>query len=112
MNDKDQDNLNFKERYAKFKDYYDNNPVALVEDFNPNIKLLPYQKIILNAMMAKDKTYSFVNARINQKLWLSNMRLEWMKVFRRNFQVWSPDGIDVYEKGVLVEEVKSEKGGK
>jgi len=76
MNDQDQDNLSFKERYAKFKDYYDNNPVALVEDFNPDIKLLPCQKIILNAMMAKDKTVSFVSSHIQQKLWLSNMRLD------------------------------------
>ena len=109
MNDQDQDNLSFKERYAKFKDYYDNNPVALVEDFNPDIKLLPYQKIILNAMMAKEKAYSFINAHMNQKLWLDNMKLEWMKVFRRDFQVWSPKGIDVYEKGVLVRTIKEEK---
>jgi len=109
MNNQDQDNLSFKERYAKFKDYYDNNPVALVEDFNPDIKLLPYQKIILNAMMAKEKAYSFINARMNQKLWLDNMKLEWMKVFRRDFQVWSPKGIDVYEKGVLVRTIKEEK---
>ena len=106
----DQDNLSFKERYAKFKDYYDKIPVALVEDFNPNIKLLPYQKIILNAIVAKDKTVSFFNARMNQKLWLSNMGLEWMKTFRSNFEVWSPEGIDVYENGVLVKTLKHKKG--
>jgi len=106
----DQDNLSFKERYAKFKDYYDNNPVALVEDFNPDIKLLPYQKVILNAMMAKDRTVSFIDARIAHKIWLANFRLELMKLMGMDFTVLSPSGRDDYEKGVLVEEVKSEKG--
>jgi len=109
MNDQDQDNLSFKERYAKFKDYYDNNPVALVEDFNPDIKLLPYQKIILNAMMVKDKTVSYINPYTAHKIWLSNMRLELMKLMGMDFTVLSPSGRDDYEKGVLVEEVKNEK---
>ena len=110
MNDQDQDSLSFKERYAKFKDYYDNNPVALVEDFNPDIKLLPYQKIILNAMMVKDKTVSFVNDYTSHKRWLANFRLELMKVMGMDFTVLSPSGSDDYENGVLVKEAKSEKG--
>ena len=52
------------------------------------------------------KTVSFFNARMNQRLWLSNMRLEYMKLMGMNFQVWSLKGIDVYEKGVLVKTIK------
>ena len=107
----DQDNLNFKEKYAKFKDYYDNNPVAFVEDFNPDIKLLPYQKELLNSIHNNDyKMVSFPNARMNQKRWLENMRLEYMKTMEMNFQVWSSKGIDFYESGVLVRVIKHRGG--
>ncbi len=107
----DQDKLNFKERYENFKDYYKNNPVAFVEDFCPDIKLHTYQKVMLNTIMAKDKSISFINSRRNQKLWLANMQLEAMKAMEMNFEVWSLKGIDVYEKGVLVRTIKH-KGDK
>ena len=105
----DQEKLNFKERYQNFKEYYQNNPVAFVEDFTPGIKLHTYQKAILNAILVKDKTVSFFNARMNQKLWLENMRLEYMKAMEMDFEVWSLKGIDVYEKGVLVKTIKHKK---
>jgi len=95
----DQDKLNLIGKYR-------NNPVAYIEDVYPDIKLYPYQKVILNAMVAKEKTFSFINARMNQKLWLDNMKLEWMKIFKRNFQVLSSKGVDVYENGVLVRTIK------
>lgn len=98
----DQDKLNFKKKYQ-------NNPVAFVEDFHPEIKLHTYQKIFLNAILLKDKTVSFFNARIQQKLWLSNMQLEYMKAMEMNFQVWSSKGIDVYENGVLVRTIKNDR---
>jgi len=99
----DQDKLNLINKYR-------NNPIAFIEDIHPEIKLYPYQKVILNAIMTKDRTISFVNARMNQKLWLSNMRLEWMKTFKRDFQVLSSKGVDVYENGVLVRTIKHKKG--
>jgi len=105
----DQEKFNFEERYQNFKEYYQHNPVAFVEDFNPGIKLHTYQKAILNAILLKEKTVSFFNARMNQKLWLSNMRLEIMKAMKMNFQVWSLKGIDVYENGVLVKTIKHKK---
>lgn len=98
----DQDRLKFKEKYQ-------HNPVAFVEDFCPDIKLHTYQKVFLNAILLKEKTVSFFNARINQKKLLSNMQIEYMKTMEMNFEVWSPKGIDVYEKGVLVRTIK---GGK
>ena len=100
----DQDKLNFKE-------YYQHNPVAFIEDFYPDTKLHAYQKVLLNAILLKEKTVSFFNARMNQKRWLENMRLEIMKKLEMNFQVWSPKGIDVYEKGILVRAIKH-KGAK
>lgn len=106
----DQDKLNFKERYLNFKEYYQHNPVAFIEDFNPDIKLLPYQKTILNAMMTKDKTISFFNAHMNQKRWLANMRLELMKLMGMDFTVLSPSGRDDYENGVLVKTAKHKNG--
>jgi len=111
MNYQDQDKLSFKERYAKFKDYYDNNPVPLIEDFNPDIKFLPYQKLILNAMMEKDKTISFINPYMAHKRWLANFRLELMKLMGMDFTVLSPSGRDDYEKGVLVKTI-NHKGDK
>jgi len=100
----DQDKLNFKEKY-------ENNPVAFIEDMCPNIKLHEYQKVLLNLIHSnKYKTISFFNARMNQKLWLENMRLEYMKGMKMNFQVWSPKGIDVYEDGALVKTIKHKKG--
>jgi len=95
----DQETLNFKEKYQ-------NNPVAFVEYLCPDIKLHTYQKVILNAIVAKEKTFSFFNARINQRKWLENMRLEYMKAMEMNFQVWNLKGIDIYENGVLVRSIK------
>ena len=100
----DQDKLNFKEKY-------ENNPVAFIEDMCPNIKLHEYQKTLLNLIHSnKYETISFINDRMNQKLWLSNMQLEIMKTMKMNFQVLSPKGIDVYEDGVLVKTTKHKKG--
>ena len=92
----DKNKLNFKEKYQ-------NNPVTF--------KLYEYQKEMLKTMFTKDIVYSYINYHINQKRWLENMRLEIMKKLEMNFQVWSPKGIDVYEKGVLVKTIKH-KGDK
>jgi hypothetical protein len=43
---------------------------------------------------------------MNQKQWLENMKLEYMKAMEMNFELWSPKGIDVYEKGELVRTIK------
>ena len=90
----DKNKLNFKEKYQ-------NNPVTF--------KLYEYQKEMLKTMFTKDIVYSYINYHINQKRWLENMRLEIMKKLEMNFQVWSPKGIDVYEKGVLVKTIKHNK---
>lgn len=100
----DQDKLNFIEKYQ-------NNPVAFVEYVCPEIKLLPYQKELLNLIHSNNyKTVSFSNARMNQKRWIANMRLEYMKLMGMDFQVWNPKGIDIYENGVLVKTIKHKKG--
>jgi hypothetical protein len=66
---------------------------------------------MLNAIHTKDRVVSFFNARMNQKQWLENMKLEYMKAMEMNFELWSPKGIDVYEKGELVRTIKH-KGDK
>ena len=95
----DQEKLDFKEKYK-------NNPIAFIEDFY-SIKLLPYQKVILNAInRIGNRQEYFIQSRINQKKWLANLQLEYMKVMKMDFQIWKPDGIEVYEKGVLVKTIK------
>lgn len=101
----DQDKLKLIKKYR-------DNPVAFVEDFYPNIKLYTYQKVFLNTILLKNKTISLINSRMNQKLWLLNMQLDYMKTMEMNFQVWNKDGIDVYENGVLVKTIKHDKKGK
>jgi hypothetical protein len=61
---------------------------------------------MLNAIVAKEKFISFFDARRNQKQWIENMRLEYMKAMEMDFQVWNSKGIDVYEKGVLVRTIE------
>lgn len=95
-----QDNLKLIQKYR-------DNPVAFVEDMYPDIKLHTYQKVFLNAVFLKDKTFSFFSGRRNQKQWLSNMRLEYMKLMGMDFEVWSSKGIDVYENGVLIKTIKN-----
>jgi len=98
-----------QDKLINFKEKYQNNPVVFIEDFYPEVKLYEYQKEMLETMFRKDITYSYINYRINQKRWLVNMKLELMKTLEMNFQVWSPKGIDVYEKGVLVKTIKHNK---
>jgi len=106
----DQDKLNFKEKYKNLKEYYQHDSVAFIEDTCPDIKLLPYQKTLLNTMMSKQKDFYYVNPYTAHKRWLANFRLELMKLMGMDFTVLSPSGRDDYKKGVLVKTVKSEKG--
>lgn len=98
----DQEKQDFKNKYQK-------DPVKFIEDYYPDVKLHTYQKIFLNAMFLKEKTFSFFNARMNQKRWLENMSLEIMKTLEMDFQIWSLKGIDVYEKGVKVKTIRKDK---
>jgi len=43
-----------QDKIALIKKYRDN-PSAIIEDFFPEIKLYTYQKILLKALMTKDK---------------------------------------------------------
>jgi len=106
----DQDKINFKEKYENLKEYYQHNPVAFIEETCPDIKLLPYQKILLNTIMSKQNDFYYINPYTAQKRWLANMKLEYMKAMGMNFEVWSPKGIDVYENGMLVRTLKHNKG--
>lgn len=91
---------------------YRNNPVAFIEDMYPEIKLYPYQKTFLNAMMSKQEDLYYVSPYMANKIWLSNMRLEIMKLMGMNFTVLSPSGRDDYEKSILVKTEKYKKEDK
>jgi len=90
----DKEKLNFKEKYQ-------NNPVAFVEDFY-NIKLHTWQKTLLKAIIAKDKIVShFIPYRYGKAI-LQKGQLEYMKAMEMDFNILTKDGIEVYEKGILV----------
>jgi hypothetical protein len=84
---------------------YKDDPSAFCEDFF-NVKLKPYQKIMLNAMSGINKKKEYINSRIQSKRMMSNMHIRWMKAMGMDFYVWRPEGIKVYEKGMLVKVVK------
>jgi hypothetical protein len=95
----DQEKLEFKEKYQ-------NNPVAFLEDCI-GVKLLPYQKAMINGVnKIGDVRYTYVQSRINQKRWLANLQLTYMKAMEMDFELWTKEGIEVYEKGVLVKTLK------
>jgi len=92
----------------EFKNKYENNPVAFVEDFY-NVKLYSWQKAYLNALCIKDKVIEYFIPYRYGKTTLLKWQLEYMKVIGMYFNVWTKEGIEVYEKGVLVKIVKIEK---
>jgi hypothetical protein len=96
----DQEKLEFKNKYM-------NNPVAFAKDFY-GVKLLPYQKIMLEAMTKIDIAKSYITSRLNSKKFVFDLNLAYMMAMEMNFEVWSKNGIDVYEKGVLVKTIKKE----
>ena len=60
--------------------------------------------------MSKQNDFYYVNPYTTHRRWLSNMRLELMKLMQMDFTVLSPGSRDDYEKGVLVKTVKNKKG--
>lgn len=91
-----------------FKNKYQNNPVAFVEDFY-GIKLHAYQKQIVKTMLDFNnvKGLSFGGCN-NMKQWVHDMWIEYAKAMEMSFQHWTKDGIEVYKKGVLVKIIKNE----
>jgi len=94
----DQEKLNFKEKYQ-------NNPIAFVEDFY-NVKLQSWQKTFLKTINAKDRIISYFTPYRYGKVILQKGQLEYIKVMEMDFSLWTKDGIEVYEKGVLVKIIK------
>jgi len=99
-----------QEKYKNLKEYYKNNPAAFIEDTCPDIKLYPYQKTFLNAIMSKQNNFYYINSYTAHKRWLANFRLELMKLIGMDFTVLSPSSRDDYKNGVLVKTVKNKKG--
>lgn len=90
--------LNFKEKYQ-------NNPIAFIEKFY-NVKLQSWQRLYLKTIIAKDKIVSYFTPYKYNKVILSKWRLEYMKFMKMNFNIWTKDGIEIYEKGILVKIIK------
>jgi len=59
-------------------------------------------------MMSKQNDFYYVNPYTAHKRWLSNFRLELMKLMGMDFTVLSLSGRDDYENGVLVRTLKEE----
>ena len=85
-----------------------NDPVGFVEEFYPGLKLHNWQKAILIAMNTKDKLYKhFCTPYRNGRDILMKGQLEYMKSMEMDFNIITKDGIEVYEKGILVRTIKN-----
>lgn len=104
----DQEMLDFKDKTENFKEKYKNNPVAFAEDFW-NVKLLPFQKTMLNIWNGLEECKQYFSPFRNGKQMIAKAQFEYMKAMEMEFHVWKPEGIDVYEKGVLVRTIRKEK---
>lgn len=104
-----QEMLDFKDKAENFKDKYKNNPIAFAEDFC-GVKLYPWQKVLLNTWNSIDhcKEYICNIPYRNGKKMVRDTQFEYMKAMEMDFKVWKPEGIDVYEKGVLVRTIRKE----
>lgn len=96
----DQEKLNFKEKYQ-------NNPVAFVEDYY-NIKLYSQQKTYLKTIIVKDKNILYFTPYRYGKAILQKGQLEYMKAMEMDFSLWTKNGIEVYEKGEFIKNIKHE----
>lgn len=94
----DQEKLNFKEKYK-------NNPVAFCEDIL-NVKLHSWQKQFLEESFCKDKHVTHFNPHRHMKTFTHKLWLEYTKAMEMDFIIWNKEGIDIYEKGVLVKTIK------
>ncbi len=95
------------ETYLNIKKNIENDPVAFVEEFYPGLKLYPWQKTILRLMNSKEKLKEcFIPPyRFGRDILLKG-QIEYMKTMEMDFNVWTKDGIEVYEKGKLVKTIK------
>ena len=94
----DQEKLNFKEKYQ-------NNPIAFIEEFY-NVKLHSWQKQILKTIIAKDKIVSYFTPYRYGKTILYKGQLEYMKTMEMDFNIWTKEGIEIYEKGVFIRKIE------
>jgi len=90
---------------SNFKEKYQNNPIAFIEDFY-NVKLQSWQKLYLKTIIAKDKIVSYFIPCRYRKAILYKGQLEYMKVMKMDFQIWETDGIEVYEKGIFIRKIE------
>ena len=98
LNMTDQEKLNFKEKYK-------NNPIAFIEDFY-NVKLQSWQKLYLKTIITKDKIASYFTPYRYGKAILHKGQLEYMKAMEMYFSLWTKDGIEVYEKGIIIRKIE------
>ena len=84
----------------KFIEKYKNDLASFVENFM-NIKLNPYQKIILN-MRATSQGKRRISSRTQCKRAISDANIEYMKAMEMDFSVFRPEGTENYKKGKLI----------
>lgn len=95
--------INDTEEAARSKiKYYQKHPDEYIEEIL-NIKLLPYQKVLLKSI-AENK--QIIMGRWNSKDYLSDLYLEYLKAMYLNFTAYTKNGIEKYENGKLIETIK------
>lgn len=108
MNMEDINSLEFRAKIQSMRDKYENNPLDYVKDFYPNIKLFPWQEAYLKALYAKDKVITYCNPYRHGRNILHKMQIEHWKAMGYDFNLWTKNGLEVYEKGALVRTIRRE----
>jgi len=104
-----EEDLEFQAKILTMRDKYENNPLAWIKDYHPEIKLFPWQEALLKLMYAKNKIITYCNSYRNGKDIVMKMQIEHWKAMGYDFNLWTKNGIEVYEKGVLVRIIGKEK---
>lgn len=104
----DQERLEFQAKLLSMRDKYKDNPLAWIKDFHPEIKLYPWQEAFLKAMYVKDKVITYFNPYRYGKEIIHKMQVEHWKAMGYDFNLWTKNGLEVYEKGVLVKTIRKD----
>lgn len=73
--------------------------IKFIEDYG-RIELTAYQKIYLKALLSKENIV--INARIGYKKLINNLMIEYRKKMKMDFDLITPEGIEQYRNGELV----------
>ena len=93
------------EKILEVIDKYKNDPIAFVEYFY-DVKLYPYQKEMLKLLNTKERLINLYGSYRHGRDIVRKGQVEYMKFMEMDFDLWTKEGIEVYEKGILVKTLK------